>query len=74
MSFLVSGLTSAQGAHVVAKFFGVYVMSECTALLGQELDYKGALDSGFSSCTVPTYYCRSEYFYNQHLSSEFNWN
>jgi len=41
------------------------VMSECTALLSQRLDYRGVFDSGFSSCTAPTYYCRSEYFYSQ---------
>ena len=41
------------------------VMSECTALLGWKLGVRGVLDSGFSLCTVPTYYCRSEYFYNQ---------
>jgi len=42
------------------------VMSECTALLGWKLGFGGVLDSGFSLCTVPTYYCRSEYFYSQH--------
>src|SRR5882724_563102 len=42
-----------------------FVMSECTALLGQKSGFQGVLDSGFSSCSVPTYYFRSEYFYNQ---------
>src|SRR5882724_10866712 len=42
------------------------VTSECTALLGQKSGVRGVSDSGFSSCTVPTYYCRSEYFYSQH--------
>ena len=41
------------------------VMSECTALLGWKSGVRGVLDSGFSSCAVPTYYCRSEYFYSQ---------
>src|SRR5882724_10948106 len=40
------------------------VTSECTSLLSQRLGYGGFLDSGFSSCTAPTYYCRSEYFLN----------
>jgi len=31
------------------------VMSECTALLGQRSGFGGVLDSGFSSCAVPTY-------------------
>src|SRR5882724_1856277 len=44
---------------------GSYVMSECTALLGQRLGFGGVSDSGFSSCTAPTYYCRSKYFYSQ---------
>ena len=38
------------------------VMSECTALLDWKLAFGGVSDSGFSSCTVPTYYCGSEYF------------
>src|SRR5882724_1416456 len=42
------------------------VMSECTALLSQKSGVGGVSDSGFSSCAVPTYYCGSEYFYNQH--------
>src|SRR5882724_5581578 len=42
------------------------VMSECTVLLGWKLGVRGVLDSGFSLCTVPTYYCRSKYFYSQH--------
>ena len=51
------------------------VMSECTALLGWKLGFRGVLDSGFSSCTTPTYYCRSEYFYRSvSTSSEVNWN
>src|SRR5882724_12985396 len=41
-------------------------MSECTALLGQRLGFRGVSDSGFSSCTMPTSYCRSKYFYRQH--------
>ena len=45
--------------------FKYTVMSECTALLSQRLGFRGVLDSGFSLCTVPTYYCRSEYFYIQ---------
>jgi len=44
----------------------MYVMSECTALLGWKLGVGGVLDSGFNSCTVPTYYFRSKYFYSQH--------
>ena len=38
-------------------------MSQCTALLNQKSDFRGGLDSGFSSCAAPTYYCT--YFYNQ---------
>ena len=38
------------------------VTSECTALLGQKSGFRGVLDSSFSLCTVPTYYCRSKYF------------
>jgi len=38
------------------------VTSECTALLSQKSGFRGVLDSGFSSCAAPTYYCRSEYF------------
>src|SRR5882724_6701688 len=30
-----------------------------------EVGVQSGLDSGFSSCTVPTYYCRSKYFYSQ---------
>src|SRR5882724_6428052 len=41
------------------------VMSECTALLGWKSGVGGVSDSGFSSWAAPTYYCRSEYFYNQ---------
>ena len=41
------------------------VTSECTALLGWKLGVGGVLDSGFSLCTVPTYYCGSEYFCSQ---------
>jgi len=33
------------------------VLSECTALLGWKLGFRGVSDSGFSSCTAPTYYC-----------------
>ena len=40
--------------------------SECTALLSQKLGVGGVLDSGFSSCAAPTYYCGSKYFYSQH--------
>ena len=46
--------------------FEYTVTSECTALLGQKLGFRGVSDSGFSSCAAPTYYCRSEYFYGQH--------
>src|SRR5882724_2395712 len=42
------------------------VMSECTALLSQKSGFGGVSESGFSLCAVPTYYCGSEYFYNQH--------
>ena len=42
------------------------VTSECTALLSWKLGFGGVSDSGFSLCTAPTYYCGSEYFYNQH--------
>ena len=45
--------------------FEYTVTSECTALLGQKLGFRGVLDSGFSSCAAPTYYCGSKYFYNQ---------
>ena len=38
------------------------VTSECTALLGQKSGFRGVLDSGFSLCTAPTYYCGFEYF------------
>jgi len=41
-------------------------MSQCTALLNQKSEFGGGSDSSFSSCTAPTYYCRSEYFYSQH--------
>src|SRR5882724_6154902 len=44
----------------------VVVTSECSALLGWKLGFGGVSDNGFSSCTVPTYYCGSKYFYNQH--------
>ena len=37
------------------------IMSECTALLGWKSGFRGVSDSGFSLCTAPTYYCRSEY-------------
>src|SRR5882724_4609821 len=43
-----------------------FVMRQCTALLGWKSDFRGFSDSSFSLCTVPTYYCGSEYFYNQH--------
>ena len=52
----------------VCAMSGVYSMSwrvvssECTALLSRRLGFGGVLDSGFSLCAVPTYYCRSEYF------------
>ena len=46
--------------------FEYTVTSECTALLGQKSGFGGVLDSGFSSCAGPTYYCGSEYFYSQH--------
>src|SRR5882724_10140209 len=41
------------------------VTSECTALLSWKSGFGGVSDGGFSSCTVPTYYCGSKYFYNQ---------
>src|SRR5882724_5419225 len=44
----------------------IIVTSECTALLSWKLGFGGVSDSGFSLCTVPTYYCGSDYFYNQH--------
>jgi len=47
------------------RFWHHSVTSECTALLGQRSGFGGVLDSGFSSCATPTYYCRSEYFYSQ---------
>jgi len=37
------------------------VTSECTALLSQKSGIRGVSNSGFSSCAVPTYYCRSKY-------------
>ena len=46
--------------------FLLQVKSQCTALLNQKSGFRGDLDSGFSSCTAPTYYCGSKYFYNQH--------
>ena len=62
------------GPHVVWEYRAPWVvddllfavMSEYTALLSQQLGVRGVLDSGFSSCTGPTYYCGSEYFYSQH--------
>ena len=42
--------------------FKYNVTNECTALLGWKSDFRGVSESGFSSCTVPTYYCRSKYF------------
>ena len=41
------------------------VTSECTALLSWK--FQRGFDSWFSLCAVPTYYCRSKYFYSQHL-------
>src|SRR5882724_11678417 len=48
----------------VSNFLIIFtgVMSECTALLSWKSGFGGVLDSSFSSCTVPTYYCRSKYF------------
>src|SRR5882724_3757515 len=46
--------------------FKYTVMSECTALLSWKSGFGVVSDSGFSLCTVPTYYCGSEYFYSQH--------
>ena len=42
------------------------VKSQCTALLNWQLEFRGGSSSGFSSCTVPTYYHTSEYFYSQY--------
>src|SRR5882724_2880043 len=42
-----------------------YVSSWHTTLLGWKSGVGGVSDSGFSSCTVPTYYCGSKYFYSQ---------
>src|SRR5882724_9297919 len=42
-----------------------FVTSQCTALLNHKSEFGGGLDSGFSLCTAPTYYCRSKYFYSQ---------
>ena len=50
-----------QGWHCVLMHLPC-VTSECTALLSWKSGFRGVLDSGFSSCTVPTYYCRSKYF------------
>ena len=44
-----------------------FVRSQCTALFNWKSEVGGGSDSGFSSYTVLTYYCESEYFYNQHL-------
>ena len=41
-----------------------YESVHCTTKL--EVRVWRGLDSGFSSCAVPTYYCGSKYFYNQH--------
>ena len=47
---------------------GCYKWVHCTTQpeVGFWRGFGGVLDSGFSLCTVPTYYCRSEYFYSQH--------
>src|SRR5882724_1775315 len=45
--------------------FEYTVTSEYTALLGQGLGFGGVLDSGFSLCALPTYYCRSKYLFIQ---------
>ena|SRR5882724_612516 len=57
---------SVQNLKLVRATHKYSVTSECTALLSQKLGFRGVLDSGFSSCAAPTYYCGSEYFYNQH--------
>src|SRR5882724_7379276 len=62
VSFLFFSLEQQITDHLMT--FSSIVTSECTALLGRRLGFRGVLDSGFSSCTVPTYYCGSEYFYN----------
>src|SRR5882724_11398261 len=49
------------------SFSELDVKSQCTALLSWKLDFGGVSDSSFSSCAVPTYYSRSEYFYSQCL-------
>src|SRR5882724_8465492 len=60
--YLVQQLSSELKLRYDAVPIEVSVMSECTPLLGWKLDFEGVLDSGFSSCAVPTYYCGSEYF------------
>jgi len=48
------------------EMFKYTVKSQCTALLNQKSGFGGSSDSGFSSCTAPTYYCASKYFCDQH--------
>ena len=50
---------------LVGDIGSVSVTSQCTALLNWKLEFRGGVDSSFSSCTAPTYYCRSKYFYSQ---------
>src|SRR5882724_10928141 len=57
-------LFNDQNPHTLTSTLIQIVKSECTALLGRRLGYGGVSDSGFSLCTVPTYYCGSEYFWN----------
>src|SRR5882724_7697262 len=62
-SLLSNHLQISEMLHSHSGFPHVYkeavlpqsVTSECTALLGRGLGYGGVLDSGFSSCAVPTY-------------------
>src|SRR5882724_10231210 len=61
----VIDISSDDSCTVGTKWKWIAVTSECTALLSRKSGVGGVSDSGFSLCTVPTYYCRSEYFYNQ---------
>jgi len=49
----------------LSTMYRLCVMSQCTALLNRKSGFRGVSDSGFSSCTAPAYYFRSEYFYSQ---------
>ena len=69
--FLTSSILSTSSGFIFdpdfrKNSFPTGVTSECIALLGRKLGFGGVSDSGFSSCTAPTYYCGSKYFYNQH--------